>query len=88
MKISKTEQKLLDKIARSRHKVGSIAYGYHTGSKTGLKGWGHRESQALSSLVKKGLVKVLLHRAYREPKHNLYTEHWTEVSFTLVGGTE
>lgn len=79
MKLSKTEQLLLDR-AKDTGRSG-VTIGYRTGTKRGL--WGGRESDALAKLVKKGLVRIVSQES-RVDSGPRYSDHTTDTVYELV----
>jgi hypothetical protein len=76
--MGKTEQYILDEIARNPHKVFSFSYGYRAGASMRCRSWGSRVHAAACKLRDKGLVKFVASQQCREPGR-WHTDHWTEV---------
>jgi hypothetical protein len=75
MKLSKTEQALLDRIDKDAQKTTSIMHGYRTGRKNGS--YGAREHNAMISLRDKGIIVIVKHESFVDSR-NLYSDHWSE----------
>lgn len=77
--LGKTEQALIDRAKGNGR--SAVVHGYRTGRKRGS--YGGREADALASLVKRGLVRVLRSEHYRDCRAS-YSDHWTETVYELV----
>lgn len=78
-KLTKTEQYILDRIAQSPRGRWGFTRGFRTGSRSGLKGWGHRLSSAACKLRDRGLVTLTVLGGQRDCRSE-YTDHWTEIT--------
>jgi hypothetical protein len=79
--VTKTEQRLLERIDSCPHKTTAIVDGYRTGRKRGS--YGAREFNAMISLRDKGVVEIVKSDRFIDSRA-AYSDHWSEVVIRRV----
>lgn len=87
MKITKTEQKILDHMKRRSGMYSAVSSHGH-GAEGGKISGGSREFAACKSLIAKGLAVQMGDVYFHTVTRRGYSEHCAEISIRIKGGEE
>ena len=83
MRLTKTEQRLLDTARSSHNGRASVSSGVGRGPKGGAIKYGMRDREAVTSLRNKGLIRIVDHFRYANASRG-FTVHETDVTFEII----
>ena len=81
MKLSKTEQKLMEKVRE--YERYSVETGYGRGPNGGRISFGHRDKEAMYKLQAKGLIKIVARHPWEHTRLG-NKQHGNQFVFTLA----